>query len=68
MNLYIAHPQRTINLHFRIKEVWPTVTVVQTWVYDLYLLTVGSLQAANRPHLMFPAIVQQLFHIVRLIH
>ena len=58
MNLDIAHPQCAIDFHLRIEEVWPTIAIVQSWVYDLYLLTVSSVQPSYGPHFVFPAVVK----------
>ena len=57
VNLDVAHPQRPVDFHLGIEEVGPCIAVVQSWVDDLHLATVGGRQCPQRQHLMFPHIV-----------
>ena len=58
VDLDVAYPQRTVNLHLGVEEVGPGVEVVQTGVNHLNGLAVGGLQSFQRKELVLPAIVQ----------
>jgi hypothetical protein len=62
VNLHVAHPQLSADLHLGVEEVGSRIVVVQARVYHLHLLTVGRLEAVEWEEPVFPAIMQQLFH------
>jgi hypothetical protein len=63
MELHISHPQRTANAHLRIEEVWAGIAVVQAWVNHFHRTAVGGVQLAKWQHLVFPNVMEQLFHL-----
>ena len=62
MNLYVAHPQLSANLHLGVEEVGTRIMVVQARVNHFNLLALSRSEAVEREESVFPAIVQQLFH------
>ena len=60
--LYIAHPQRSADLHFRIEEIGTCIAVMQSGINDFHLLSVSGLEPRQRKHFVFPYVVEELFH------
>ena len=59
---YVAHPQRVVQLDFRVEKVRSGVAVEDAGVYHLQGLPVRGLQFAEREEFVFPNVMQQLFH------
>ena len=62
VNLHVAHPQGTVDFHFRIEEVGATVAVVQSGVNHFHPCAADGGQRRKRKEFMLPAIMQQLLH------
>lgn len=62
MNFHVAHPQRTVDLHFRVEEVGTGIPVVQTGVDDFHGLSVCGGKRVERKHPVLPYIVKKLLH------
>ena len=54
MYLHVSHPHRIIDLYLGIKEIGTRVVVMQTRVYNLHILIVGSGERCKWKHLVFP--------------
>ena len=65
VNLHVARPGGTANLHLGIKKVWTSIAVVQSGVQNLYDASVCRLQFRERQQLVFPDVVKQFFHCLR---
>ena len=60
--LHIAHPHRLANAQFGIEEVGPRIAVMQSRVNHLHIPAVGGGKVGKGQHLVFPHVLQQLFH------
>ena len=64
--LHIAHPHRLSNAQFGIKEVGTRIAVVQSGVDNLHIPAIGGGKVGEGQYLVFPHILQQLFHCMPL--
>ena len=62
MYLHIANPNDAVNLHFGVQKIRTSICVVQTRIQDFQGASIGRFQFTKRKNLVFPAIMQQLFH------
>ena len=62
VELHVARPFGAVDDDLGTREVRTGIGVGKTGIDDLYGLAVDGLEASKRKHLVFPYVVQQLFH------
>ena len=60
--LHIAHPHRLANAQFGVEEVGPRIAVMQSGVDNLHIPAIGGGKVGEGQYLVFPHVLQQLFH------
>ena len=61
--LDVSHPHGAANPHLGIEEVGTGIAVVEPRVDYFNAETVGCLESSKRENLVFPYVVEKLFHI-----
>lgn len=67
VDFHVAHPLGVTYLHLGIGEVRPCVGVVDARIENLHHPPVGGAEFVQRKNLVFPDVMQQLFHVFHLI-
>jgi len=63
VNFNISHPQLPAYFHFCVKEIGPSVEVMETGIYDVNFGAVFRVQRSERVDSVLPNVMEQFFHI-----